>query len=168
MSVKFEVKMTEKYMYDFMLYHTYTQFSGLLGGVLGVFGLGLAIHYILKGDTMSAMPFIMVTLLFLVMTPISMKSKANLQVKMTESFRKPLQYELTEEGIIVRQEELETMNEWKDIVKAVSTGKSVILYLSRVRALIFPKECMGEQYEATLKMIHTHIPPAKVKIRHIH
>lgn len=168
MSVKFEVKMTEKYMYDFMLYHTYTQFSGLLGGVVGVFGLGLSIHYILKGDTMSAMPFMMVALLFLVMTPISMKNKANLQVKMTETFRKPLQYELTEEGIVVRQEELETMNEWKDVVKAVSTGKSVILYLSRVRALIFPKECMSEQYEAALKMIHTHISPAKVKIRHIH
>ena len=37
-----------------------------------------------------------------------------------------------------------------------------------VRALIFPKECMGEQYEEVIKMIHTHMPPSKVKIRHIH
>ena len=35
-------------------------------------------------------------------------------------------------------------------------------------ALILPKECMGEQYEEVLKMIHTHIPPKLVKIRHIH
>ena len=31
MSVKFEVKMTDKIMYDFLLYHTYTHMSGLLG-----------------------------------------------------------------------------------------------------------------------------------------
>ena len=31
MSVKFEVKMTDKIMYDFLLYHTYTHMRGLLG-----------------------------------------------------------------------------------------------------------------------------------------
>ena len=69
---------------------------------------------------------------------------------------------------MVRQDDLEAVNEWSDFAKAVSTQKSVILYLNRVRALIFPKECMGEQYEEVLKLIHTHMPPSKVKIRHIH
>ena len=35
MSVKFEVKMTDKIMYDFLLYHTYTHMSGLLGAMIG-------------------------------------------------------------------------------------------------------------------------------------
>ena len=60
------------------------------------------------------------------------------------------------------------MNKWEEFDKAVSTQKSVILYITRVRAIIFPKECMGEQYEEVLKMIHTHMPASKVKIRHIH
>ena len=83
-------------------------------------------------------------------------------------FKKPLEYEFNETGVIVRQDDLEAVNEWGDFAKAVSTQKCVILYLNRVRALIFPKECMGEQYEKVLKMIHTHMPPSKVKIRHIH
>lgn len=168
MSVKFEVNMTERYMYDFMLYHTYSHASGLLSGIMGVVTLGVSIQYVMAGDMLTAMPFIMATLMFLVMTPSSLKTKARMQVKTKATFQKPLKYELTEEGIKVSQDELETVNAWSEVTKAVSTGKSVILYLSRVRALIFPKECMGEQYEAALKMIHTHMPPEKVKIRHIH
>ena len=42
MSVKFTVKMTENYMYDFMLYHTYTHISGLLGAVIGAVALVMA------------------------------------------------------------------------------------------------------------------------------
>ena len=52
--------------------------------------------------------------------------------------------------------------------ESLSFEKSVILYLGRVRALILPKVCMGDQYEEAVKMIHTHISPNKVKIRHIH
>ena len=43
MSVKFEVKMTDKIMYDFLLYHTYTHMSGLLGAMIGVLALGMGI-----------------------------------------------------------------------------------------------------------------------------
>ena len=91
-----------------------------------------------------------------------------MQVEQSEMFKKPLEYEFNETGITVRQDELEAVNEWGEFVKAVSTRESVILYLNRVRALILPKECMGEHYEEVMKMIHTHMPPSKVKNRHIH
>ena len=48
MSVKFEVKMTDKIMYDFLLYHTYTHMSGLLGAMIGVLALGMGINYMLS------------------------------------------------------------------------------------------------------------------------
>ena len=118
MSVKFEVKMTDKIMYDFLLYHTYTHMSGLLGAMIGVLALGMGINYMLSGDSMAAMPaFILAAL--------------------------------------------------EDFSKAVSTNRAVILYVTRMRALIFPRESMEEQYEAAVKMISTHMPPKNVKIRHI-
>lgn len=168
MSVKIEVKMTEKYMYDFMLYHTYSHMSGILGAVVGVIALGLGISTLTKGEASAAMPMFLVAVLFLVITPMSTKKRAKQQVEKSEMFKNPLEYEFSEEGITVRQGELEALNEWSEFSKAVSTQKSVILYISRMRAIIFPKECMGEKYEEVLKMIHTHMPPAKVKIRHIH
>ena len=168
MSVKFTVKMTEKYMYDFFLYNTYTSISGILGPVLGVIALMMAVNSYMNSGFTAAMPGLLVAILFLVISPVQLKSRAKMQVQQSEMFKKPLEYEFNEAGVTVRQDELEAVNEWSDFAKAVSTQKCVILYLNRVRALIFPKECMGEQYEEVLKMIHTHMPPAKVKIRHIH
>ena len=83
-------------------------------------------------------------------------------------FQKPLEYEFAEDGIIVEQDDAKLTVEWMEVEKAVSTQKSIILYLGRVRALIFPKECMGDKYEEVVKMIHTHVAAKKVKIRHIH
>lgn len=165
MSVKFKVQMTEKYMYDFMLYYNYTSMSGLLSAVAGVLCI---VVFLKKGDLQSSIVWLVCAILFLVVSPYTMKTRAKAQVRNTEMFQKPLEYELTEEGITVRQDDQEMTNAWMDFTKAVSTQKSVLLYLGRVRALVLPKECMGEQYEDVIKMIHTHMPPAKVKIRHIH
>ena len=168
MSVKLTVKMTEKYMYDFFLYNTYSSISGILGPVVGVIALMMAINSFMSGGFTAAMPAALIAVLFLVVNPISLKAKAKMQVQQSQMFQKPLEYEFNETGITVRQDDMEAVNEWSEFSKAVSTQKCVILYLNRVRAFILPKECMGEYYEEVLKMIHTHMPPSKVKIRHIH
>lgn len=168
MSVKFNVKMTDEYMYDFMLYHNYTHMSGLMTAIAGVLCGAVFIQKLMNGDMPGSAVWLMCAILFLFISPSSMKAKAKNQVNNTEMFQKPLEYELAEEGVIVRQEEAEVTMKWEEVTKAVSTQKSVLLYLGRVRAIILPKECMGEQYEEVLRMIHTHVPPKKVKIRHIH
>ena len=78
-----------------------------------------------------------------------------------------ISYELNEEGIRISQDEQSVLNEWGDFRKAVSTGQSVILYVTKVRALIFPRESLGEQYAAAVQMISTHMPAKKVNIRHV-
>lgn len=166
MSVKFEVKMTDKIMYDFMLHHNYTSVGGLLSAIVGCVALAFAVHDYVAGDAVWVMPMIFVALVTLILPPISMRTKAKMQVMGTPAFQKPLTYELTEEGIRVRQNELETLNAWEDITKAVSSNCSVILYLSRVRAVILPRSSMGDQYEKAMEMIHTHLSPNKVKIRY--
>lgn len=168
MSVKFDVQMTDKYMFDFLMYHTYTHMNGILTAVLGVVTLGVGISRILEGNVTGSMPMLLVAILFLVMNPMTTKNTAKAQVAKTPAFQKPLEYEFAEEGVYVRQDESEVLTKWEDFSKAVSTQKSVLLYTSKKMAWILPKACMGEQYEATLKMIHTHMPAKKVKIRHIH
>jgi len=82
-------------------------------------------------------------------------------------FQKPITYELTEEGITISQEDQQTEVKWEEFQKAVSTNRTLILYITRVRALVFPKEALGEQYTAAVQMISTHMAPAKVKIRQV-
>ena len=165
MPVKFNVKMTEDYMYDFMLYHNYTHFSGILGAVIGVVAAGLAIFNFFSGNSQTAGFALIVAVLFLVITPRTTKQRASMQVKNSKMFQNELEYEFNEEGITVRQGELEAATAWEECSKVVSTKKSVIVYITRVRALIFPKACMGEQYDEAIKMIRTHMSPAKVKIK---
>ena len=168
MPVKFNVKMTAEYMYDFMLYHNYTHMSGLMTAIAGVLSFAVFIQKLMDGEMQACAVWFMCAILFLVISPSSMKAKAKSQVNNTEMFQNPLEYEFTEEGIIVSQGEAKAETKWEEVTKAVSTQKSVILYLGRVRAIVLPKACMSDQYEETVKMIHTHIPPKKVKIRHIH
>ena len=165
MSVKFNVKMTEEYMFHFLLYHNYSRFSGILGVILGIGSLGLAVNSLLNSDTQTAAIGLLVAIMFLFVTPHTMKSRAKMQVQNSQMFQKPLEYELTEAGVVVRQDELEVSNSWDEFSKAVSTKKVVILYITSVRALIFPKECMGEQYQAAVDMIRAHMPASKVKIK---
>ena len=54
---------------------------------------------------------------------------------------------------------------WEDMHKAVSTSRSIILYTSRVNATLFPRRQLGDQKEALVEMISTHMPPGKVKIK---
>lgn len=168
MSVKFNVKMTEEYMSDFMLYHNYTHVSGITSVLVGIVALAVAIKYILDGDMQYFCVWLFCAILMLGINPYTMITRAKSQVRNTEMFRKPLEYELTETGVVVRQDEAEATTEWEEVTKVVRTRKSVILYLGRVRALIFPKICMGDEYEVVLKMIYTHVSPKKVKIRRVH
>ena len=81
MSVKMDVQMTPRAMYDFLLYHTYSHLSGLIGAIFGVVVLGLGIRAMAQGDYTAGMMFFFFAAVFLVMTPLTLKSKAKAQVK---------------------------------------------------------------------------------------
>lgn len=167
MSVKFDVQMTAKAMYNFMVHHTYTQFSGILSVIFGIVSVVFAVARVSAGNVEGSLIFFVFGALFIVYTPVNLWFRSKKQVKMTPSFQKPITYELTESGVIVSQEDQSTENKWEDFVKAVSTGQVLVLYITRVRAIIFPKEQLGEQYTAVVQMISTHMPPDKVKIRQV-
>ena len=82
-------------------------------------------------------------------------------------FQKPLQYEITEKGISVTQNGESAENTWDHIMRVVSTSKSLVIYITRVRAIILPKESMGDDYPAVVELISKNVPAKKVKIRHV-
>ena len=158
MEMEFDVKVTAGALYDYLLFHTYTSFSGMLGTLVGVFLLMAFastkyIIYLIAGVVLIAY---LTCALFL---------KAVQQAQNNPAFKNPLHYKMTEEGISVSQGESEERQDWDSCVKAVSTGKSIILYTSRTAASIFPKKDLGDKKEALIQMISTHMPPKKVKIR---
>lgn len=165
MSVKVNVKMTEKHMHNFMVHHNYTHASGILGVAVGLVSLFIATNNLSKGDLASSALWIFFALFFLIITPFSMKKKARMQVQNNPMFQKPLECEFTKDGVIIRQDDKEELNYWDGFTKAISTKYSIILYFGKVRAFIFPKDSIGDKYGEVLQMIQANMPPNKVKIR---
>ena len=156
--VEVDVKITAGDLYDYMLMHTYNSAAGLLGSA---FGAVLLIYALGTKQWL----FLVLGIVLLLYLPWTLFIKSRRQA-LNPMFQEPLHYLLDEEGLTVSQGEEEGNMAWADMYKAVSTNKSIILYTSPVNATIFPKRDLGDKKMAVIEMISTHMPPAKVKIRH--
>ena len=165
MSVKVNVDMKEEYMVEFLLRHTYTHYSGIIGIFVGVFAAAMCVSTLLKGEIQASMPTLLIAILFLVVTPMTTINRAKQQVRNSEMFKKTIVYEFSEAGVTARQGKEHATNEWGEFIKAIETRKSVILYVSRLRAIIFPKACLGDKYDDVVKLIRAKMPAKVVKIR---
>ena len=158
MEIESDVKVTAGVLYDYLLFHTYTSFSGMLGTLVGVF-------LIMAFVSTTYVIYLIAGVVLIAYLPGALFLRAMQQVQNTPAFKHPLHYRMTDEGVIVSQGENEEQQSWDSCVKAVSTGRSIILYTSRSTASIFPKRDLGDRKDALIQMISTHMPPKKVRIR---
>lgn len=158
MELEIDVKMTANALYDYMLYHTYHSFAGILGAVVGVF---LVIVFVSGQSPI----YLIAGLVVLGYLPYALFTRSRRQYLSTPAFKEPLKYIFTDEGVSVSQNEATESMIWADMVKAVSTPTSIILYTSKVNASIFPKKDLGDKKALLIQAISTHMDPKKVKIR---
>ncbi len=158
MEVEFNVKVTASALYDYLLYHTYTSLSGMLGTLVGAF-------LIMAFVSTKYVIYLIAGVVLIAYLPCALFLRAKQQVQNNPVFKQPLHYKMTQEGISVSQGENEEHQSWDSCIKAVSTSKSIILYTSRTTASIFPKKDLGEKKEALIRILSTYMPPKKVKIR---
>lgn len=163
MPVNFKITITEEYMYDFLLKHHYSHMSGIIATIAGIGSAIVALLLIVQLRFDEAGIWVMTAFIFLYINRQALKNKAKLQVKKSEMINKTLHCELAEEGVIISREGERATNPWENFTKVITTKKSVVLYMGRVRAFIFPKEQMGDQYQAAVAMIRKHIPAKKIR-----
>lgn len=158
MELEFDVKVNAGALYDYLLHHTYTSFSGMLGTLVGAL--------LIVAFAATKYPIYLIAgIVLIVYLPCTLFVRANKQALNNPAFKEALHYKLTDEGISVSQGENEETQSWENCYKAISTTKSIILYTSKSTASIFPKSDLGEKKDAVIQMISTHMPPQKVKIR---
>ncbi|MCI9191182.1 MAG: YcxB family protein [Lachnospiraceae bacterium] len=158
MMLELTIKIEAGDLYDYMLMHSYNSPAGLIGSAFG------ALLIVFAFATRQWI-FIVLGLVMLLYLPWTLFIKSRSQILSNPSFQEPLKYILDEEGLTVSQGEAWEKMAWEDMHKAVSTGRSIILYTSRVNATLFPKRLLGDKKAAVIEIISTHMPPAKVKIR---
>ena len=158
MEIEFDVKISSNVLYDYMLRHTYSSLSGVMGSVVGVLML------ILFASNRQPICLI-IGVVILLYLPWTLFIKSRQQALSTPAFKKPLHYRLTDEGIEVSQDDTTEQMGWDGMVKAVSTINSIIVYTTKTNACIFPKKDLGDKKYKVIEIISTHMPPGKVKIK---
>ena len=156
--LELDVKIESKDLYDYMLRHSYNSPSGILGSC---FGALLVVLAVLTGQWM----YLVFGIIMLAYLPWTLFLRSKKQALTNAGFQKPLHYVLDDTGVTISQGEESVQYLWEEMVKAVSTGRSIILYTSPVNATLFPRRELGDKTVAVIEMISTHMPPTKVKIR---
>lgn len=165
MEIKFDVKMTHKIMYNFLLNHTYRSMSGIVGILLGI--VALVLYFVTKGkvEPWMSMAYLIFGVWFVLYLPVSLYLRSGKQVKNSPVFKKPITYIMNEEGITTRQDDQEAKIEWGNVQKVTQTGMSLLVYTGRRTAFVLPKESMGDQYKAAVEMLNAHVAPEYLRIR---
>lgn len=156
--IEFDVQIKAGDLYDYMMRHTYNGFSGIFGSLVGAL-------MVVGGVMMDSVLMIIAGVVLLCYLPWTLFLKSKQQILANPAFKKPLHYVLDDEGIHVSQGEEVQMQKWEDMFKAVSTGKSIIVYTSKVNACIFPRRDLKDRVPQVIQVISTHLPASKVKIR---
>lgn len=159
--INFDVDLTTGELYRFSMRHTYFSASGVVGLFISLGSWVLVAMRYRVLDRTAIIALIITGFLFTVVQPIMLYSKAKAQKKRNEDINAALHYRLDETGISVSQGEQEAAIKWYEIRKRVKTGSAMYLYMSSVRAFIFPKAQLGENYESACAMVEKYMKEYK-------
>lgn len=165
MKIRFEVQMKSEYMYNFLINHIYKSFMGAFSILIGIAALLMAAYSWNSVRSAYVLCYIAVAVLALVYPPIMLRIKAKQQVALSPVFKHPIQYELDNEGVRVLQGDQDAFGKWEQFYKVASTAKSLIVYTDKKQAMIWPRECMGNQYGAIEELLRKEMPASKLKIK---
>lgn len=136
------VKMKAEYIYDMLLYHMYSTFGGFMLNVAGLAviitgGMRYSFH---KSSLAGAIGLILFGVILLAVTPLNLKLRAKNTTKLPK-YQHIIHYGIDNDGIDESINGHSNHYDWNQILKAVSTPKTITFYLSDGGSvLVFPKE----------------------------
>ncbi len=146
--IEFDIKVGRKDLYDFLMRHFYTSFSGIFGIILSLGAFGWFFVELKNGDLMKLGLLLMMASLFTIIQPLQMKLKAAKQISSNPFFKEALHYRINEKGMTVSQNLEATTVEWNSIRKVVETKRAFYVYMTVMNANVIPKNQLAiEQVE---------------------
>lgn len=163
--VKFSVQMTAGAMFDFMYWHSYHGFSGVVNYAFSLAGLVALLAGFGGENPAVKLALTALALLFTVINPLILYYKSVRQIKNTVMFQKPLEYKFDTRGFTISQEGQSDNAKWNTIILIRETRKNLILYMGAANAMILPKKDMGDQEAELKKLIRAALPELSKKLK---
>lgn len=166
MKIMVEVKMRGEYIFDLLLFHMYSRFSGFLMNLLALSVMILGGWRFSRGEAglYQALAYFFLGIAIIGFTPLSLKRRAN-RLMRQEKYQNPIQYSFDQDGIeeIIRGKS--SHYGWKDIYKAIATPKDIAFYSSEHEVMVIPKVSFGEDFMLIMKLVFEHVSREKIYIR---
>ena len=152
--MNFDIKITDKDMYRFNLYHTYHTFNGIISVVAGVF-VFVVLYLVRDRLTPSdVVLYIVLGVALLLYSPVTLFMRSKAQVASSVVLQNVLNYDFNDEGILVstkaeslQDSEKSALLSWNNIYKITETKSQLLIYSSRVNAYVIPIEQLGTKKE---------------------
>ena len=162
---KITVRMTDTYLFDFTLYHTYSKLAGFLTNILvaAIAFMGIIMLVMGKIKPVQIIFYLVAAVVFIVYTPLLLKYRSKRQVKRIERYHVPNEMTFNDEGIQVEFADKKETYEWEQIQKVVTTPKTIGFYYEK--ELIVPKPNFGDKFVPILTLATKKLGPARVHLR---
>lgn len=167
MEIKLKIQLTVKELFNFLISHTYSSFSGYVGVILSICAM-IGFFYSVNNPNMNiAYKFVLLLtgLMFMVIQPLMLYSKAKSQVKKNEAINKPLEYTITYSGIRVACDGEYADYQWEQVMKISSTKVNVLIYMNKIRAFVIPKRELEPYMEEFKKIVREKCMASSINIR---
>lgn len=151
--IEFDIKLRTKDLFLYTMYHTYLCLSGVFGLLISIGSFVFFLLNLGKVPASTLCVLLMVALLFPVVQPVLLFFKCSRQIKKSKDINEALHYTLTGEKIEISQGDKKAEVHWFEIRKAVYLKNVIYLYMSPVRAFIFPKDFCTGQFDAMIKLV---------------
>ena len=143
-SKKKTVRMSFKALLSYVINTNYRSFSGIMGIAISAASLILLVLGWSSLTGSQRVLFLLVGLMFTVINPIMLTIKAFRQFKLSPSYKKPLDYTFSDDGIEVELGELSQKVTWDMICRLMMTNSMIAIYTSRVHAFVIPLKELGD------------------------
>ncbi|NCB94415.1 MAG: YcxB family protein [Clostridia bacterium] len=165
MKLRFEVKMTRQFMFDFLLQHTYRTLRGKLSLLVGLATIPLCVLTWGKVGRMFSVCYIFFAVFFLICMPMSLWFKAQKNIASAPVYRSPFTYKIDKSGITTIQNAQTSHAGWKQVEKVIESNLCLYVYISSVNAYVWPKAAIGKDYSKLVEMLMENVNNSKLKIR---
>ena len=166
MKVYVKVRMKAEFIYDLLLFHTYSRLSGFLVNLLGL-AVIITGGFLLRNQTIQlnqAFVYVAGGMMILLFTPINLRLQAARMMGQPR-YDSEIQYGFDENGIEERLGEQVRTYGWDRVQKAVSTPKDIAFYIEESSALVLPKESFGENFMPVMKLVASSLSRDRIYIR---
>ena len=164
--MKFTTNIKTNELFQFLLRHSYAGISGKVGFVISLAAAVMFLRGIpdFAGNETKMIVLGFLALLFTVVNPVMLYTRAKKQKLMNPAYKNAMEYELDEEGIKLYAGGQEGGIPWNRIIKIKESGSLYMLYTTRINAFLWPKKDMGAREKEIMDYVLEHIDSKEVQL----